>query len=204
MGTDIHSMLQAKKNNEWIDIKSPLEDNRHYLLFAWLGNVRNGFGFAGIPTHTPIKFLSDCRGFPEGFKIANDVHPVESKELLPDWLQEYCKEDGLNMWMGDHSHSWLTGEEILNGADTEMARVGVITLEQYKNWDGKSSPDSWCGEITGGDIQTDLPENINEKTTHVKIHWHETVLESLKYFIDEIKKLVDEHGEIRFVFGFDS
>ncbi len=42
---------------------------------------------------------------------------------------------------------------------------------------------------------------------HVQAEWNlgpELVLEEFKYFTDEIKRLHDEHGEVRLVFGFDS
>jgi hypothetical protein len=68
MGTDVHAVWQAKKGDKWVDIESTWDQNRHYFLFAWLADVRNGFGFAGIPTHDPIKPISERRGLPDDFE----------------------------------------------------------------------------------------------------------------------------------------
>ena len=34
-------------------------------VFAALADVRNGYGFAGVPTHEAIKPISEARGLPE-------------------------------------------------------------------------------------------------------------------------------------------
>jgi hypothetical protein len=120
MGTDIHAVFQAKKDGTWIDIESTWSQDRQYSLFAWLGNVRNGYGFAGISTHQPIKPLSDNRGVPDGF------------EWDGEWHHEF--------WLGDHSHSWLLGEEILSILPPSLERTGYISIEEFKNWDRVSPP----------------------------------------------------------------
>lgn len=58
MGTDIHCVFQKKCPEGWEDIESEYEEGRHYTLFAWLGDVRNGFGVAGVKTHTELAPLS--------------------------------------------------------------------------------------------------------------------------------------------------
>jgi len=65
-------------------------------LFAWLVDVRNGFGVA------------EQRGLPEDFKVEDEYHPTNI-EPCP---KPYRFEDG-TYWMGDRSHSWLTLDEIL-------------------------------------------------------------------------------------------
>jgi hypothetical protein len=40
--------------------------------------------------------------------------------------------------------------------------------------------------------------------THVRCRWGSALADELRYFFDEVKRLADEHGDIRFVFGFDS
>lgn len=213
MGCDIHSVFQKKVATGWEDVESKYPDERHYALFAWIGNVRNGFGFAGVPTHDRIEPLSDCRGFPEGFEVVDDEdHPISSNAIRGGRAEWYKDEDSdpaaeghLRMWMGDHSHSWLSADEILSVPPPRILRTGIIPIEQFRKWDGNSSPVSWCGGISGIDvIVAESPSDVKENTTHVRVEWFDDTKESFAYFIDEVRRLKDMHGEVRFVFGFDS
>jgi hypothetical protein len=79
MGTDVHAVWQAKKDGKWVDIASKWEQKRHYFLFAWLADVRNGFGFAGVSTHDPIKPIADvavCRTISRAAKITDSCRGV--------------------------------------------------------------------------------------------------------------------------------
>ena len=186
MGTDVHGVWQAKRGGQWEKIESKWEQDRHYLLFSWLANVRNGFGFAGVPTYDPIKPIAEPRGVPEDF---NEV--------------EY--EEKYDVWLGDHSHSWLTADEILNAERPgPVHRVGVITVEQFKAWDGKSPPEGgWCGGVSGPNVEVaSMPSNITPTTTHVQVEWD--MPDGLDYFVDEVRRLKELHGDVRLVFGFDS
>jgi len=212
MGCDIHGIFQAKKNGQWINLVSSYDQDRDYALFAWLGNVRNGSGFAGVKTHTELEPLTDFRGFPSDFVVDSECsHKVESCEFLPPYLRQYyTSEDDLNFWMGDHSHSWVSSEEVLNTKPPVITRTGVIDLDAFKSWDGKSSPKSWCGWTTGPNVnvcdQAEAHEMYIKRNniSHVSIDWVEDTAERFSCFIDEVKRLVDEHGEVRFVFGFDN
>ena len=184
------------------------------MLFAWLGNVRNGFGFAGCPIFTPIVPLSDNRGLPEDFTVSgedSDSHIIPSSEIRGDRAKYYTEEDSnpddpdcLRFWMGDHSHSWLSADEILAADRPKVEREGIITIKEFKAWNGTSCPESWCGGVGGPGVMVSIPEEITEATSHVKIHWVEDTQETLAYFVDKVKRLKEEHGEVRFVFGFDS
>jgi hypothetical protein len=138
-----------------------------------------------VRTHTPLAPLSDGRGFPAGFELVNG-------------------EDHGDIWMGDHSHTWLASDEILDAPDQSLTHSGIVTLKQFKNWDGVSEPESYSGGIWGPNVVTSSPDQITEATTHVQISWSAALLAEVKYFTDEVKRLVAEHGPIRFVFGFDS
>ena len=207
MGTDIHGVMQAKVNDKWQDIPHNYPGNRHYMMFAWLGNVRNGFGFAGVPTHSPLIPLSDCRGFPEDFEMVNDDHPMDLKNLSAEdqeWRKKYPEDYGSGYWMGDHSHSWVSGDEVINGALPTIEKTGIVSIEEYRALNG-ASPESYCGGIHGpGVVVAPSPEEIRDETTHVGVSWDSPIAEELDYFIVEIRRLSAEHGEIRFVFGFDS
>ncbi|MHA1286396.1 MAG: hypothetical protein ACTSPB_03215 [Candidatus Thorarchaeota archaeon] len=123
MGCDIHMYVEVKKNDLWekagkifdypyYDPDAPSqigEDGyewnprktdepymgRNYDLFAILANVRNGYGFAGIPTGRGFKPIDMPRGLPR------DVSK-EIKKLSDEW--------GLD----GHSHSYFTLKEILD------------------------------------------------------------------------------------------
>src|SRR5574340_1109003 len=120
MGTDIHGVFQRRNGSKWEDIPSKYEQNRHYLLFAWLGNVRNGFGCAGVPTHTEITPLSDCRGLPDAFD-GSDEHDI-----------------------GDHSFSWVSADEVISTTPPKILRTGIVPRSAFDAWDGTSSPGAWC------------------------------------------------------------
>jgi hypothetical protein len=204
MGSDIHGVFQRKSaEGDWRDVPSTFEENRHYLLFAWLGDVRNGFGCAGIPTHTAVEPLSSQRGYPEDFVVMGDKHPT-TKEDLNECDQEYFDPKDPYKWMGDHSHSWVSAKEVLEATPPKILRTGVIPLAEFKKWDGETGPESWIGGIDGPGILVSSPSDIVPATTHVRIEWFEDTKESLAYFINEVKRLADEHSEVRYVFGFDS
>ena len=214
MGTDIHGVFQKRnKNGTWEDVPHKYSENRHYSLFAWLGDVRNGTGFAGVPTHTRIEPLSSHRGFPHDFAVVggstadeNAVHPIADINLLPEWRQKYL-EDGepLQVYMGYHGFSWLLDDEILNATPPRILRTGVISLDEFKDWDGVSPPPhGWSGAVWGKDLQTNHPSEINAQTTHVQVEWFADMAEEFEDFINEVRRLKELHGEVRFVFGFDS
>lgn len=205
MGCDIHTVWQARRNGKWEDVKSNYKENRHYLLFSWLANVRNGFGFAGISTYDPIIPIAQPRGLPADFETEDDRHPTRI-ECVPDWRLQYwdaADKAHPSIWIGYHSHSWLTADEIL-AADcpTIIQRTGVVSLEWFKKWDGKTPPEEWSGGIGGKGIVVSPAQRIAPDTTHVQIEWDGP--SELGYFVDEVKRMKEIHGEVRVVFGFDS
>jgi hypothetical protein len=180
MGTDVHAVFQTKLGRRWVEVPSAWEQDRHYLLFSWLAGVRNGFGFGGIRTYDPIQPIAEPRGLPSDFEC-------------PD-----------GEWVGDHSFSWLTADEILAAkVPPAVRRVGVVPVEWFRTWDGVTPPTSYSGGISGPAIQVDTPATVTDKTTHVSISWIETE-NPFAYFIDEVRKLKEAHGNVRMVFGFDS
>jgi hypothetical protein len=203
MGTDVHAIWQAKKAGRWVDIESEWDQDRHYFLFAWLADVRNGFGFAGVPTHDPIKPIAPRRGLPDDFEGGED-HPVTDTKVMGRRAAYLEEGEPPTMWLGDHSHSWLTADEILSAERPKNIRKdGVITIDQYRAWDKVSQPESWCGGVSGRGIVTSLPAEIGPETTHVQVSWVRQE-DGLDYFVDEVRRLKDLHGEVRLVFGFDS
>ena len=180
MGTDIHAVFQSKKMSGWVDVDTTWDQRRHYFLFAWLAGVRNGFGFAGVRMHEPITPISEPRGLPKDFDRDDEDY------------------------MGEHNFSWLTAEEILAAPRPGVTRrYGVLDRDVYEAWDKKSCPSSYSGDVSGRDVVKHTPENITPETTHVQCEWVEDDSE-LDYFVQEVRRLRDEHSEVRLVFGFDS
>lgn len=193
MGTDIHYRFEKKnkETNKWEEVVSGYEGNRHYKLFSWLANVRNGFGFAGCKTAEPLIPISDPRGLPSDCNYNEDA----------------------DEWLGDHSFSWLTSNEIIENYNklSSIISYGIISREQYEGWDKISAPNCYSGFITGPKVivieeyevlMVLSPDKVN--WTHVSVSWKETLKDSFKYFVDEIIALDKEHGGVRMVFGFDS
>jgi len=191
MGTDIHGVFQRKdkQTSKWYDIASNYKQDRHYQLFAVLAGVRNGFGFAGFPTGESVAIISEPRGFPKDFPMDDESH---------------------SQWMGDHSHSWLTGKEMLAWYETAptVLKTGVLDRGTYDSWDGASVPNSYSASIIGQGIVIVKDDEVYKQEqpswTHIQCTWNSNLREELAYFFEEVARLVSEHGEVRFVFGFDS
>jgi hypothetical protein len=206
MGTDIHGVFQRKHEGRWEDVPSNFEFNRHYFLFSFLGGVRNGFGFAGVKTYDRVQPVAENRGLPKDFEMVGDDHPIKSLDILPAWRRKYQEPNDLHVWMGDHSYSWATGEEILAHSLllAKTKRVGVVSRAWYDAWDKLTPPESYSGMIMGPGVVVGVDGQDLTGATHVQIAWREDDLAQISYFLDEVERLMKEHSEIRFVFGFDS
>lgn len=101
MGCDIYIVVQVKKADIWEDVPLTADEEhikdapRDYTLFSRLAGVRG--------TLEPI---ASPRGIPEGFQCAG-------LDPLPGWFQDNPTHG--DKYIGDHSHSWLTCEEIGKG-----------------------------------------------------------------------------------------
>jgi hypothetical protein len=213
MGCDIHTVAQIKKEKYWKTVKDNIGgEDRSYNAFAVLANVRNGYGFAGTPTGDEWVPISEPRGFPEDFQVEDEYH--EFKNVLGSYSRK---------WMGDHSHSWVTLEELQQKlrsyAGKAYTTYGVVSRE---TWDRIQSgeidfPDEWSGDVLGANIIKTTSEEIKKgkappNFTHVRMSWKLPAQYKLGY----IQKLVDElwqikweyelekPSEVRLVFGFDS
>ena len=213
MGTDIHGVFQRKNKatEKWEDVQHNFEMGRHYQLFAVLADVRNGTGFAGVKTGERVEPVAEPRGYPEDFDIEGDDHPIIAIEHIDPRRRKYHgSDDALEVWMGDHSHSWLSAAEMLEWFATApgVVKTGILDREVYEQWDKTGNPKSWCGGIGGTSVVT-INDNAIEKEatpnwTHIRCEWDSDLKAELAYFFDEVARLQTEHGEVRFVFGFDS
>lgn len=215
MGTDIHCIWQKRIDNQWDDIPSNYEENRHYQLFAVLAGVRNGTGFAGVKLGESVTPISEPRGLPKDFPCNEYAeHLCDINKMSPcdlEFHKNYRDEGDLpSKSLGDHSFSWLSGKEMLDWYDNApvVVQTGVIDRKSFERWDKVSKPDMYCGSIVGPRIKVidaAMKDSPSAKGwTHIQVRWERSLKEELKYFFDEVKRLVDLHGEIRLVFGFDS
>lgn len=249
MGTDIHGVFQRfdSQQKRWVGVPSNYSQNRHYQLFAVLADVRNGTGFAGVKTGDAVEPISEPRGYPLDFVRAiaeyddsgdkhivkgttmgaesspegnDDYYLLESPEVRDPRRQEFYKPEDNVLWMGDHSHSWLTGEEMLAWFESApiVTKRGIISLKQFESWPGEGAPEGgWSGGVWGQRCKTVTPEGarhilaeraagreVPDFDYYVDIEWRQSLKEELAYFFEEVARLVTEHGQVRFVFGFDS
>ena len=241
MGTDINLITEYRdvngkwhfadvfpnrKRYDWSESLYPdsLFLERDYTMFAILGNVQNGHGFAGVYTHDPLPFISDCRGIPnlEADTRAAIIYPDDDHD------EDAWENDDI-VWMGDHSFSWVTFAEYL-AYDWErpMQSGGVVTMAALKEWtledkDHQRPPPGWSGGISGPNIEIvsedEGRKRIAEGNIHKDLYAECRWGQAIKYRVaasDEtirsnaIRRLrhfgipEDEPERLRFVFGFDS
>lgn len=109
MGTDIHMVVEYMDHGVWTPAPVNGYEARNYSLFTQL---------AGVCDRGDYNAIVAPRGFPEGFKVDKDHRTIDkylpeiSYNLFYDipWTEnpaEYA-----TRWLGDHTHSWLTYEEL--------------------------------------------------------------------------------------------
>ncbi len=137
MGCDIHMVVQTRSiTGKWTTEDVHVLDDRNYVLFAILAGVRNGYGFAGVNTHEPLTPIDVTRDLPSDFETDDEGQDVRT-----------------GTWMGDHSHSHLTLDEILAyDFSRKLIRTGVVGPADYLSFREKGKPDGWSADIFGGSI----------------------------------------------------
>ena len=186
MGTDIHIQVEVLgEDGVWkISPRKPFLDyqdagftwaddpsGRNYNLFAFIGDVRNGFGFAGVVTGNRIEPQFPHRDFPKGYVDPKNLFAYEdedddgtSPKLLTDSEHEVTsvarpvkrpetEYTGGDFWIGDHSFTHATLEELREcDWDVEFTSTGYVGLIDYLTFKRTGVPDSWCGDISGPNI----------------------------------------------------
>lgn len=237
MGCDIHMFVERKIDGTWTSAlertrneyydRYPEEerewqlpdfyDGRSYDLFSILANVRNGYGFAGVPTGEGFRPIAMPRGLPA------DVSPEVKEES--------------DRWNGDgHSHSYFTVAELLGYDWTQTAtKIGILSAREFIEWDRYDrsrarSPKSWCGGISGPKVRhidasemerlcADIdrymrPEALTEEMqrrgladTYAQFHWqipyHRTCSEFWSETVPRLLALGAQE-DVRIVFWFDN
>jgi hypothetical protein len=193
MGRDINWVFQAQtKDGEWIDIPCKYDGERDYNLYHWLGNE-----------------ITEFHGFPYDFLVDEDNrHPVVDLAVLKTYEREILSDiRGHYKYMGDGGFCWLLGSEIINArAPVEQLTI-EIPIDVYNEWDKVSSPKVWHELHSNWQQMEDAelyatPENITKDTHRVIVDWEHDFTEDFRYFVDEVRRLMALHGDVRFIFGF--
>lgn len=216
MGCDIHLIVERKVGGAW-ELVTPdpkrtkyqdwLKVNwdfpRSYDSFAIMADVRNGYGTAGVDTGNGFVPIAEQRGIPAD---------VSTKEDRTD--------DVGGMWLGDHSHSWLTLAEIKAYDWTRRTKKrGLLKAEAYKEWrEHRGYPKTgWSGGVFGRDVIRVSNEDMDAylespvkdgKDRYTEVEWwadYKDAAGCLLSLIEELDKLnLGKPEEVRLVFGFDS
>jgi hypothetical protein len=190
MGTDIHLAAEYYKDGCWHLSNAELPDDRNYRAFAILANVRNGYTFAGFDTGDPVIPISDPRGLPDDMsKELRALLDSEEEEL--DW---HFNEEQEQIWLGDHSFSWVTLQELMDyDLDQPVTLHGMVSPEAAQRWQKHAEPPI---VVAGYSSQPDW----------VHLQWHRPLRESAPLIQSLITALVPlgDPPDVRLVFGFDN
>lgn len=177
MGCDIHVYAEVQENGKWKRSDLEVPDDRNYWTFGILANVRNGYGFAGVDTGDAVRPISEPRGLPADRATFDDD----------------------DVWLGDHSFSWLTLAELkAYPMDQTMTIRGVVSGSQRDLVRAGKCPESWCG---GKSPMTKEDEHMEWKRPLTDSAWlFPKIVEALDTYTQG--KYAPE--QVRIVFGFDS
>lgn len=172
---------------------------RNYTLFGFLGDVRNGRGFAGIDIGDR---LDPFDGGPRGV-------PVDAS---PEWSQEVVSWD-----VDMHSQSWALVSELEDhpGWDQPVTKRGYISEEAYIAGDWPDGgPQEYSGMISGPAIDTMTSTEYGRRTepteegrqVYVQVEWTTPLRDSCTEFLDmlETLKAFGPTDRLRLVYGFDN
>lgn len=221
MGTDIHGgfVRRNKHTGEVKVVETSWGQGRHYLLFAILADVRNGYGFAGVRTFTPIEPITYNRGVPPWWNCYDDSD-IGFPTVEPE--QTDCDGRSCHKWLGDHSFTHMAVSEILEWPHWEASagRTGVLNKKHYlETLAVGKDPEAWSGDVCGQNFVkvTDedfkaLSKEEQAEVTHIVCNWEEkeSFAEECDYFLDEVKRIASEYPEdaeweeVLLVIGFDS
>ncbi len=163
MGCDIHAAIEVfdAVSGKWTALLHPNEDfgkyddepeltprleiGRDYDIFAVLGNVRNGAGFAGCTLGTGFDFISDNRGVPD------DISP-----------------EGRSVLSNEHSPTWVALPEILAFDWTrETLKTGIVNEKEFEEWDRlkewEPGPRSYSGGVFGQNFRHISPDEMRAR-----------------------------------------
>lgn len=199
MGCDIHTMAEIFEDADyndtpsWNALKEPVFPDpyysadreigryntpytttpyrgRNYVLFAFLADVRNGRGFAGVDTGDRITPIADPKGIPE--------------DASREW-HEYADDD-----VDLHSASYFTLTELLAADwDQVITHRGFVSEADYLKLRGTNdSPQMWSGGGWGEGVKYITAKEYEdgergERRTEVQHQWTTTMREYAEGFL---------------------
>jgi hypothetical protein len=192
------STWDEKYPDEFKGLNNVFYQGRNYNLFAILANVRNGHGFAGVPTGKGFEPISMPRGLPDD--VSQEVKRIS----------DYWGIDG-------HSHSWLAARELLEfdykGQTTES--YAIVTKGQYKQFlKTDKPPQRYAAGVWGLNIR--VVDNAEIMDTpyddgieyYTRIAWPETYREAVGEHVFATLmanlKALSDLDNVRIVFWFDN
>jgi len=199
MGTDIHLAAKVFEDGRWHLAEVDLPEYRNYRAFAVLADVRNGYTFAGMDSGDPVIPISYPRGFPKDMSL--ELRELLDGEDEEDWLGDegmgdfsVDDEEPEVIWLGDHSLSWVTLEELINyDLDQPVTLRGKVSPEAARRWrENREPPSAVAAYASNPDF--------------VSLEWQRPLRESASLVVDLIDALrpLGEPRDVRIIFGFDS
>lgn len=195
-------------------------DDRNYDVFAILANVRNGYGFAGCDTGDGFVPIDEPRGLPDDLsdEVRAGIDGDQSEYGDPQWF-----------WLGDHSHSWLLVQEILDYDWTRTTKMrGWVGVSEFETFEREGRPSSWSGGISGGMVQhisnAEMRRRIADGSAtredtmigplaiaapfyYTLVEWEVPYTDAASRFLRVLHRDIVPLGDpsdVRLVFGFDS
>jgi len=179
MGTDIHLAAEVYRDGGWHLADVDLPENRNYVSFAVLADVRNGFGFAGYDTGDTISPISLPRGLPD--------------DMSPELLERMQARGDRWIWMGEHSQSWVTLAELLSyDLDQPIILRGMVHPDEVERC-------RRTGEPPRGAVAW------HRDPSWERMEWEEPLRDNASLVVSLIDALMPlgEPSRVRIVFGFD-
>ncbi len=241
MGCDIHMRVEVRKANGW-EMVGPIFtswwreetpepwEGRNYDLFAMLADVRNGYGFAGVPTGLGFKPISDPRGIPtdasakgEEFMNSYDIdghsHSYHTLRQLREYDWDGQTTGSCGVVPADEFERLRDSSEPPGTYSGGVSGPGIVTFteEGYDRWVAEGRPDPGLGELrqsytpdTLGVIER--PIHVAEEVKpYVRMTWFETYREAAgpNWFstLEQLTDLVPDAGtdeDVRIIFFFDN
>jgi len=198
MGTDIHLAAEYYQEGRWHLAHIELPCYRNYRAFAILADVRNGYTFAGFDTGDPVIPISEPRDLPED--MSEELRAMMGENEQCDEGPENGSEDAwldeepCGIWLGDHSFSWVTLQELLDyDIDQPVTLRGMVSSEAARRWQENREPPA----VVAGH---------SSEPGWVHLEWTRPLSESASLISDLIDALtpLGDPPHVRLIFGFDS
>lgn len=126
MGCDIHIIAQKRVNGVWEPVRGNFYEGSY--PFDW-----RSYGMFG--------FLAGVRNY-------SDVPPIALPRGLPDGVPDQDGDDD-DEWLGDHSYSWLSVEELAAFDDDQPVEDRRVSRQLGPNvWSGAGTSEPGGGEMT--------------------------------------------------------